>query len=333
MGRNRQRPPRGDGIRHLGRRLGDSVTPSGLDSCPGFLNSKLVLQLATDDVSLQILPEFGGKISSLFDKRSRREWLWVNPGMKRKPPVYGASYVTTLDTGGWDEVFPSITPCELPDGTRIPDHGDLVFLPAEVSDPSGAGLTLSSVTRSMRARFTRTLHLQGNVLGIDYQLESLGDREHPYLWAAHPLVALEDGMTLELPTDRLTTSEGLDLEPANPGGCHIRIRDPATGSVPPHHLKCFTARHAASWARLTAADGASLRLDWSSIPHLGIWLNQRGWAGHGKEPYFNLGLEPTTAPCDNLLEAVERNEHFLLKPGETHRWSVRVTLGRGESSP
>lgn len=287
-----------------------------------------MIQLTNDHVSLQILPELGGKISSLFDKRSQREWLWSNPHLERRTPVYGSSYITTLDTGGWDEIFPSISPCELSDGTQIPDHGDLVFLPADVSDSSSDGLTLTTLTRSMRTRFTRRLRLKDSGLTIDYQLDSLGDQAHPYLWAAHPLIALEDGMILELPTDKLTTSDGLDLETTADGACRIRIHDPSKTSLPPHQLKFFTERHGASWARLSSADGASLRFDWNSekLPYFGMWLNQRSWAGHGTEPYFNLGLEPTTAPCDSLLEAIEMNQQLLLNPGETHHWSVQVSL-------
>ena len=89
-----------------------------------------MIRLENDLLSLEILPEIGGKISSLFDKSSKREWLWTHPSLQRRPPVYGESYVENLDSGGWDEIFPSVSPCRLEDGTRIPDHGDLVFVPA-----------------------------------------------------------------------------------------------------------------------------------------------------------------------------------------------------------
>lgn len=287
-----------------------------------------MFQLTNDQVSLEVIPELGGKISSLIDKRTGRDWLWTNPHLERRPPVYGESYVEQLDTGGWDEIFPSINSCELPQGIRVPDHGDLVFLPTMVIDQSSQSLTLATLTRSMRTRFSRKLELDGDLLTIHYILESLDDRKLPFLWAPHPLIALEDGMMLELPTDRLTTRDGLDLEATSGGGCRIHIRDPEKGEVGPHQLKCFTGRLSTSWASLTAADGASLRLDWDveDAPYLGIWLNQRSWSGCGSEPYFNLGLEPTTAPCDGLPEAIEMNEHLSLEPGGTRTWSVRLKL-------
>ncbi|MEM9236861.1 MAG: hypothetical protein AAGB14_08785 [Verrucomicrobiota bacterium] len=287
-----------------------------------------MIQLTNDDVALQILPELGGKISSLVDRKTGREWLWTHPSLERRPPVFAESFVENLDTGGWDEIFPSISPCELPDSTRIPDHGDLVFLPAEVSDQSSHGLILTTLTRSVRTRFVRKLLLDGRRLEIDYTLESLDPRPIPYLWAAHPLIKLEDGMQLELPTDRLTASDGLELTRTDDGGCRILIQDPAKGVIEPHQLKFFTQRGLAGWASLSATDGSTLRFEWDpeKAPFFGMWLNQRSWYGSGSEPYFNLGFEPTTAPCDCLLEAINAKDHLTLAPGTTASWKVTVLL-------
>ncbi|MGB6221872.1 hypothetical protein [Haloferula sp.] len=287
-----------------------------------------MIELRNESLSVRILPELGGKISSLFDRRHDREWLWTNPHLARRPPVYGESYVEQLDTGGWDEIFPSISPCVLPGGIDIPDHGDLVFLPADVSDQTPDSLALSILTRSFKSCFSRQFTVDGPKLRIDYTLESLDERPIPYLWAAHPLLALEDGMVLELPTAALTTSEGLDLQETDDGGCRITIGDPALGKQAPHMLKSFTARDQAEWARIQARDGASLRLDWDKLdaPYFGIWLNQRAWSGTGSEPYFNLGFEPTTSPHDDLTSAIAANEHFTLAPHESRSWSLILSL-------
>ena len=72
------------------------------------------IRLVNESLSLEILPSVGGKISSIFDKSSGQEWLWTNPWLPLRQPVYGESYVGSLDFGGWDEIFPSVDPCRIP---------------------------------------------------------------------------------------------------------------------------------------------------------------------------------------------------------------------------
>ena len=68
----------------------------------------------TGALSLALMPELGGKISSLRDLRTGREWLWRHPRMAYQRVSHGSSYITKADTGGWDECFPSVAPCEYP---------------------------------------------------------------------------------------------------------------------------------------------------------------------------------------------------------------------------
>ena len=89
-----------------------------------------VIRLENERVSVSLLPEAGGKIAEFIDRRSSRNWLWQNPHLPMRRPVYGSDYGRELDSGGWDEILFSTSPCEigLPDGTQhsVPDHGDLV---------------------------------------------------------------------------------------------------------------------------------------------------------------------------------------------------------------
>ena len=68
----------------------------------------------TGVMELTLVPELGGKINSLRDARSGREWLWRHPRFKYKRVPHGSSYVNEADTGGWDECFPSVAACSYP---------------------------------------------------------------------------------------------------------------------------------------------------------------------------------------------------------------------------
>src|SRR5689334_18830697 len=87
------------------------------------------LSIQTGLIDLSIIPELGGKINSLRDTRSGREWLWRHPRFPYKQVPYGSSYTAASDTGGWDECFPSVAECKYPSapwkGAAIQDHGEL----------------------------------------------------------------------------------------------------------------------------------------------------------------------------------------------------------------
>lgn len=292
------------------------------------------ITLENSCLRLTIDPAIGGKITRLQDVRTGREWLWKNPHLSQTPQPYGASYVETLDTGGWDEIFPSVSPCQI-ESLVIPDHGDLVFLPWEVIDVSPLSLEMAVTTRFASCRFTRWLHLEGETLRVDYQLENLGTESIPYLWCAHPLIAIEAGMSLELPAGTpMRVDGGVGVAggtafawPHAPGLPPLdRIPDPRVDG--PFAAKLFTAAGSVAEVSLTTADGGnSLRLAWNAedAPFLGLWLNCGAWSGCGSAPYFNLGIEPATAPFDSLIDAISADSHRRLGPGETRCWSLEIS--------
>ena len=63
------------------------------------------LEVGNDLIRLEVLPECGGKIRSLVDRRTGREWMWRNPNLPQRLPEYAQNFERELDTGGWDELF------------------------------------------------------------------------------------------------------------------------------------------------------------------------------------------------------------------------------------
>ena len=85
-------------------------------------------------------------------------------------------------------------------------------------------------------------------------------------------------------------------------------------------VKVFTERLTEGWVRVIASARAGarhwmFRFDLDTIPCLGLWINDGGWSGLDSEPYRNLGVEPTTSPCDTLAEALEAPHRRRRRPG------------------
>lgn len=278
-------------------------------------------------VRMEIDPALGGKITSLRDLTSQREWLWTNPYLPQQTPVYGSSFVETLDTGGWDEIFPSVAPCSI-DGLNIPDHGDLVFLPWEVTSLSDNHVVMSVRTQFANIHFTREIILDGSSLLVNYQLTNESDITIPWLWCAHPLIATEPGTQIILPHGTPMVVDGgpefLWPQPPN-----IPPLDVLPDGSQPFAVKIFTAAHSVNEVTLSSADqSSSLHLTWDTNdnPYLGMWINCKGWSGCGSLPYFNLGLEPTTSPHDSLVDAQISQTNCLIHPSEIRTWSIKITL-------
>lgn len=295
------------------------------------------LLLENDHLSVRVLAEAGGKIVSLRGMPDGRDWLWHNPHLPVRTPVYGASYVETMDSGGWDEIFPSVLADEV-GGLSIPDHGDLAGLPWQVVEHLPDRLVMEVRTRFAPCLLRRGMALAGDRLKMCYSVRNEGVETVPYVWCAHPLIALEPGMRLIMPEGvRMTVTggagfplvEGFDWPHLPGAGAMDVIPDPEAPGFHPVAVKMFSA--AGAVGRMTVlrpSDDSVLELDWNpaEIPHLGLWMNLGAWSGCGSPPYFNLGIEPSTAAADRLTDACEQGSARRLEPGAVAEWALFVRV-------
>jgi galactose mutarotase-like enzyme len=219
----------------------------------------------------------------------------------------------------------------------LPDHGELWCAEWQHDLLANEAVTTwRSVTkcRTVPAEFQREVPLDGEALHFDYRLRSLGTAPFPYLWAAHPLFAIQPGTLLELP----------GVSRARVGGVHGRHDlatgetviwplDGGTGLVVPETggwaMNLFMESAAEGIARLTdPTHGEALELHWdaTAIPFVTLWLNFAGWGPAG-ESYVNLAIEPCLAVPTQLDEAVAHPGMApILPPSAERLWRLTVTL-------
>jgi hypothetical protein len=278
--------------------------------------------------------------------RTGREWLWRNPRLAYQRVPHGSSYVRLADTGGWDECFPSVSACEYPvppwRGAPIQDHGELWTQapPLELGEREDS-VSLATQWHGVALPYiferTITAHAGSSALQFAYSVKNTGDAPFDWIWSAHPLLAIEPGMQVMVPS-----SARFNLQSAFPPGLvdeHTKLPFPLRvgkfdlQELPPTDagiaLKLWTDPLTDGWATLRAPDGEfRLRWDPASLPQVGIWMNLGMWAGDGGAPYYNLGLEPCIGAQDSLNEAVTRYRLFeRLAAGATRSWSLEVELG------
>ena len=313
------------------------------------------LELINKHISLCIVPELGGKIVSIRYLPTRREWLWRNPHLTARRPVYSASFTKAFDFGGLDECFPTVTPVQFPDvpwaGVPIPDHGEVWGQPWDVDIVAATAerIVLSMGCHGVRLpyRFERTLTLTADdpTIHLAYRATNLTPFAMPFIWTIHPILQIEPGMRLSLPDGvsqvRIdSTVDGFLGEPGTtcawPLAANGHGRAVDLSQIPPpaaeRAVKLFTLPLTGDdpvTTRLADGDGHGLGFRFlpTEITNVGLWLNYGRWTGIADgEPYYNLGLEPCIGGADSLLTASELGETAVLPPKQSRSWALDIIL-------
>jgi hypothetical protein len=194
-----------------------------------------------------------------------------------------------------------------------------------------SGTTLTgqrAVAAALRVPSRAHLDPSEPVLRLRYRLLHTGSRPFPWIWSAHPLLNVQPGSTLELPTvtqvkldvvhGRSDLSRGDVVSWAGAiGGERDRFAFPAEGGWA---AKLFG--DVGSSGRMVLTDprrGERLEMVVrpDEVPQVGVWINCRGWAPAGRQPYYNLALEPCIRAPTGWMTRCERGTAQMLAPGRS----------------
>jgi galactose mutarotase-like enzyme len=300
-----------------------------------------VLGLRSSEIELCCAPALGGRVFSLVNRRTGREWLWRQQAGRElfypdNPHDFG-----TGTFAGLDECLPTVGAGTWSDGQALADHGDIWARAWDVDEHSGTTIALTVEIPSFGLRFTRGCRIEGSVVRFDYTLENHGPMAAPALWAMHPLFTLAEGDRLELPEGVSELHLG-SVHPALPGKTPntpvITFPEPVPGvrldelklpDLCSGYLKCFTAAlpaGSACAALINPQSGDRFEVCWdtATIPYLGLWLTRGGYRG-----WHHVALEPTNAPHDQVTVAAADPRFapaVMLSPGARRNWWVEWRL-------
>lgn len=273
-----------------------------------------MISLETSQLLVSLEPANGGKITSLFHRPSRREWLEGCSDLESGPSGTKISF-DDGDMCGWDEMMPTIAPCFYPGTTiELADHGELWSQAWTVVHATSASIATVARDSVLGYRMERSLRVDDAKLSIGYRVTNESEADRYLLWAAHPLFAHHRGTRIDL--------EHFELcDPYKDGPARQWPRLGATLDDFEHgwSQKVFaraTSEH--SMVSLTDSDGARLTMRWrsSDAPYLGIWLDNCSLSRHPV-----IALEPTNGHDDALDEA-------LATPGAKGPWLVGARSSR-----
>lgn len=286
---------------------------------PLFAPGTIVLE--SDDVAVGVLPERGGKITNLFDKRRGREWL-VQAAHELVGPADTSAPYDEGDLCGWDEMMPTISACRIPGrDIELSDHGELWRHPWNVTRHGNDALAME-MRSDLGYLFERTITLAARRLEVDYRASVTGERPFEFLWAAHPFVALG-------PETRLTIERASEVIEVDDLGRH-RVPWPNDGLVVAKDLTYGSGRKLFVETEsdrqrvvLSEPDGSALSWSWSALdgPWLGLWLEN----GLLSDQVL-AAVEPTNGSDDSLEVSSMRGHSWTIEPGRERRWKLQVEV-------
>ncbi len=288
------------------------------------------LTLENNSLSVEVLPEIGGKITSLFAKETATEFL-----LQPSRDYIRATHQTTFaeaDRSGWDECLPTVSATQ-----DVPDHGDLWRGPWHVAGAlQGIALSCDCVSRPLR--FTRHLNLNGNALHVEYGVENLGAEPVDFLWSAHPLLAVSPGDRIILPASidrvRINSSRNLHLIEDQTlwpvaGGVDLSVAKSADAGTAEKLFAGPLTSGACGIYRAGTGTGLLFRSHPTVTPYIGIWLCYGGWpeneVGTATAQYA-VAIEPTTSPCDSLEQAIDEGTAARIDPDSSLRWTMQLHI-------
>jgi hypothetical protein len=178
-------------------------------------------------------------------------------------------------------------------------------------------------------------------LRIDYRLTNLSDFEFDCLWAAHPMITLEQDAELVLPegvsgivhTFHMGGEFGRygDEYPwpkaVLPGGEAIDFRKLRSKSTRQAYKYYIKGSMPSGWCALTyPSSNFSLLISFpvENVPYLGILPNEGGW-----QDLYNIFIEPCTASFDRPDAARYRGELSRLPAKTSIEWYLGISLQQG----
>lgn len=280
--------------------------------------------------TVEVVPRLGGKISSLLDSKSGREWMWSRTNDRSIAAPDGEQAFGEACLLGWDEILPTLLESSWR-GSDLPGHGELWSSELDVDEVAWSTGTIRTELdlKSLPLRYVRQISLDKNSIMFRYSLENLSDDPVPFLWALHPLFTIVSGDRIEADFEdkamQIVNAPGLKSIKAGdqvfwPGSTQgIDLAQLNLGDVPKAGLKFFIASPRDGRITLSndqSGDKLEIRYDTAMLPWLGFWIARGVWGGA-----HHFALEPTNRLGEAIApDDAERNSTEWLQPGELREW-------------
>ena len=161
------------------------------------------ISIENNKVKMVILTDYGSKIYELIDKKNDLDFLYKNPRVKPRAPVFGVN-AENWWSGGIDFCIPTCEECEV-SGEIIPSFGEFWSQKwdYEVKKYSSKEVLVKlicfGIIYPLLVEEEVFLSSENNFFEIKYKLTNLSSSDLVFLWGLHSIFKLLDGFKLDIP--------------------------------------------------------------------------------------------------------------------------------------
>lgn len=292
-------------------------------------NCVTFLTIENADLQVKVIPELGGKISSLLDKKTGHECFFQNPKAEYAIPALYDSF-SAYDASGFDDAFPNIDESWSDVNGRtvhFPDHGEIWTLPMTVKADDNS-ITLAGQCRVLPCDYRKTVAVEGRRMRVSYAIRNTGDEAIPFMWTMHCLVNVDEHTRLILPANPGKAENvfaGGDLGKVGAlldvdGTPDLRAM-PVPGAMRKYYLAAVVSEGLCGYEFPREGLRLMVRFDKDVLPYLGMWCTMGGFRGD-----VNAALEPSSAYYDSIDTARARHRLPLITPGDEVHFELLFSL-------
>jgi hypothetical protein len=325
--------------------------------CSSEVRGLRLCELSSEELSVSVIPQFGGLIWSIEDVSTGTQFLYHHYKEPRPFSSYLEDFprtdpIHTFFVGGWFEVLPNAGYSTNFAGTSWGLHGETVYIPWEVQfdeerDPLSL-LTLAKLNR-YPMKLYRRLSVRGRELIISERLVNLSPVDLKFSWLHHPTFGgnfLDENVRIEVEETEIVVDNYLnlkygELEPGYRGKWpRARTKDgrvvdlsslPRRGTQNTNDVVYIPKVNRGKFRIENLKKGVEIEFDYdpSIFPSLWIW---RPIGGGPEDPWYGTiyatSLEITTSwPATGLAHQIEMGTASTLRANSSisTQISVRVT--------
>ena len=295
-----------------------------------WVNHTRIVRLENSFLRVDISPEIGGRVISIYNKKLDLEFLWKNEQLSLSPAQPGDAYDPRF-FGGIDEVIPGDIPEQI-GALDCPDHGELWTLPLE-TQIMDEGLALRGVLPRWGLSYHKHIALRPAApwIDMDYRIENRSGEDRIFLWKLHAAVNINAGDAIICPAQKAVVADPAwsrwkTETPFSWPFVHGERADliaPADGTT--DFLFLYDLEAGAIGCRRHALDcELTIFFDRKVFPYACYFASFGGLDQH-----YTAVLEPCTAMPVSVNEAARLQQCSILKADE--QIATRVSIYAGPS--
>jgi hypothetical protein len=269
---------------------------------------------------IEFRPSDGGRLSRISYKGD--DLLTTEP-VDFHPPITEMGNFERRAVYGYDDCFPSVGTCYFPESSiRIPDHGELCWIPWEVREGNHA-VTFFVKSKLLPVAFERKMSFTDSSIVWDFEVHSQGNRPVPFQHVMHPLFKPEEIRRIELPDFESaydwTNSKVFSSADAE------KISEVLLSS-PERSVEMFFLRKIRKGeVGLTFSNGIRLGMKFpvEYFPTIGIWWDNLGHPNEDGVRRRECSFEPTPGFSSVLSQAYADRNCMMVEPRGRLAWQVR----------